>query len=141
MVLQMRFKKSGFLDLKRGLKSFQKEALINGTIGLIEGARMIQRESIKEVPKDTTALSQSTFVSDQIFATVLRSKVRVGYGGPSAKVNPRTLKSTAEYMVKVHEDLAQHHNNGKAKFLEDPANRLFPEIINLIGEYIAKTTI
>lgn len=31
---------------------------------------------------------------------------------------------TAAYAVRVHEDLEAHHNNGQAKFLEQPARQM-----------------
>lgn len=139
--LQIRFRKASFLDLKRGLKTFQQEALINGTVGLVEGAERIRKASIEEVPKDTRALAQSTFLTDRIVPTSMRSQVRVGYGGTGVKINPRTKEPTTKYMVEVHENLAQGHRNGKAKFLEDPVNRLLPEIIELVAQYISQSKI
>ncbi len=43
-------------------------------------------------------------------AAVQQPKVIVGY--------------TASYAVRVHEDLEAHHNNGQAKFLEQPARQM-----------------
>jgi hypothetical protein len=44
----------------------------------------------------------------------------VGYGGNGDPVNPRTGKRASSYMVDLHENMDTPHQNGKAKFLEDP---------------------
>jgi hypothetical protein len=71
----------------------------------------------------------------------MRAKVRVGYGGSGVQINPKSHLPTTAYMVEVHENLAQPHRNGKAKYLEDPVNRLLPEVIDLVVQYISRSGI
>lgn len=46
--------------------------------------------------------------------------VFLGYGGPAAKINPKTGESTAGYALYVHENLDAFHKVGTAKYLEIP---------------------
>lgn len=74
------------------------------------------------VPVDTAALKSSGYVEppkregDHV-------EVTLGYGGPAAKVNPKTGESTDGYALKVHEDMEAFHKVGTAKFLEMPFNQ------------------
>jgi hypothetical protein len=45
---------------------------------------------------------------------------------------------TSAYAIFVHEDLQAHHTNGRAKFLEDPARRLSPDLARIVREALAK---
>lgn len=85
-----------------------------------EGRKVIE-EAALEVPKDTLALYRSRFVTPP---TKGKGEIKVICGfGTDSVVNPRTGKSTSQYAVYVHERLDLKHPVGKAKFLEDPANR------------------
>lgn len=74
------------------------------------------------VPVDTSALRSSGYVTppakEDGFLEVL-----IGYGGPAAKINPKTLELTDGYALYVHENLEAHHPVGTAKFLELPFNQ------------------
>lgn len=76
----------------------------------------IMNNSQDEVPIDTKALIKSGFIVEE------GDSIIAGYGGPNAKINPKTGIPTEEYALRVHEDLSMHHDTGKAKFLEDPFN-------------------
>lgn len=76
----------------------------------------IMNNSQDEVPIDTKALIKSGFIVEE------GDSIIAGYGGPNAKINPKTGIPTEEYALRVHEDLSMHHTIGKAKFLEDPFN-------------------
>ncbi len=71
------------------------------------------------VPVETGALRASPFVKDpERDGTVI--EVAFGYGGPAAKINPKTGESTDAYAIFVHENLEAHHPVGQAKYLEQP---------------------
>lgn len=71
------------------------------------------------VPVDTGALRSSGYVQPPVIdGTVVR--VTLGYGGPAAKINPKTGQSTEGYAIFVHENLEAHHPVGMAKYLEIP---------------------
>jgi len=46
--------------------------------------------------------------------------VEFGYGGPAAKINPKTGESTDAYALFVHENLQAHHKVGQALYLGQP---------------------
>jgi hypothetical protein len=83
----------------------------------LEEARQIMEESIFEVPVETGALRDSSYIEQDS-----EGDVEFGYGAGD-RVNPRTKQSPQEYMMAVHERLDTYHPVGKAKFLEDPVNR------------------
>lgn len=82
----------------------------------------ILASSMGLVPVDTGALRSSGYVTeperegDHIV-------VEIGYGGPAAKINPKSGDSTDGYAIFVHENLEAHHPVGCAKFLELPFNQ------------------
>ena len=73
-------------------------------------------------PVDTSALRSSRYVQPPAF-TSDKVRVEMGYGGPAAKINPKTGESTDAYALFVHENLEAHHPVGTAKFLELPFNQ------------------
>lgn len=77
----------------------------------------IMADSALEVPRDTNALANSQYISED------GNEIVFGYGGESAQINPKTGASTDDYAAIVHEDMHANHPVGKAKFLEDPINR------------------
>jgi len=82
------------------------------------------QQSIIECPKDTTALSQSTFV-DPPEVSRIKVTITAGYGGKGVKINPKTLQPTTSYMFKVHEE----HMSG-SKYLERPFEQRKEVIVN-----------
>lgn len=86
-------------------------------------ATRIMEQSANEVPVDTATLKNSQYIIQN------GDEIEFGYGGPNDKTriyndidgNVITEKAS-EYAEIVHEDLQQHHNVGKAKYLEDPIN-------------------
>ncbi len=84
--------------------------------GLVKAGLMLQRASQQLVPLDTGALKNSAFTRK--VGSGFSTDVQVGY--------------TQEYAVFVHENLEAHHPIGQAKFLEQPARDLRPDMIALI---------
>lgn len=86
---------------------------------LYREAQGIMASSQGLVPVDTGALRSSGYVKeperegDQVVVTL-------GYGGPAAKINPKSGESTDGYAIHVHENLDAVHKVGTAKFLELP---------------------
>lgn len=82
-------------------------------------AEGIMAQSKELVPVDTGTLRSSGYVAPPVQdMTVLR--VELGYGGPAAKINPKTGQSADGYALYVHENLEAHHPHGMAKYLEVP---------------------
>lgn len=71
------------------------------------------------VPVDTSALRSSLYVTEPYYDVGI-IRVDIGYGGPAAKINPKTGESTDGYALMVHENLEAFHPVGTAKFLEMP---------------------
>lgn len=71
-------------------------------------ANEVMTESKRQVPVDTGVLRASGYVGSPKGAGASMS-IEVGYGGPAE-----------QYAVRVHEDLAAHHAEGNAKYLERP---------------------
>ena len=82
-------------------------------------AQGILAESEPLVPVDTGALRGSGYVEEPVREGYTIS-VYFGYGGPAAKINPKTGESTDSYALRVHENLEAFHPVGTAKFLEMP---------------------
>jgi hypothetical protein len=108
---------TGFENIDTKLTKIYKDITDATLDQLHEVAVEIMSNSQEEVPKDTTALVRSGFITEE------GDSIIFGYGGPNTKVNPKTGIPTEEYALKVHEDLYMNHpRGGKAKFLEDPFN-------------------
>ena len=95
-----------------GLKKFQKSLVRyedqlekNNAPALAKCGLFLQRQSMLQVPVDTSNLKDGAFTRSK--GKGWKHVVLVGY--------------VAEYAVFVHEILGVHHPIGKAKFLEDPA--------------------
>jgi len=100
-----------------------------------EGRNLIKAAG-EEVPKDTLALFRSRFVTPPIRKEGM-VQVICGFGTDSV-INPKTKQPTSHYALYVHERLDVHHPVGKAKFLEDPANRLKPYLERNVANRIAR---
>lgn len=90
-----------------------------GAILYTEAAGVIA-QSQGLVPVDTGTLANSGYVAEPVRDG---SKVRVdlGFGGPAAKINPKTGESSEGYALHVHEDLESFHpSGGIALYLEIP---------------------
>ena len=87
---------------------------------LYKEGQILIAKSVPQVPVDTGALRGSHFV-EQPKVDGTKITVALGYGGTATKVNPATGEATADYAVRVHEDLNTPHKVGNAKFLEKPA--------------------
>jgi len=90
-----------------------------GAILYVEASGIIdQAKGI--VPVDTGTLAGSGYVAEPVRDG---NKVRVdlGFGGPAAKINPKTGESSEGYALHVHEDLESFHpSGGIALYLEIP---------------------
>lgn len=82
----------------------------------------ILEDSLKEVPRQTSTLAKSAFISIEGNYRIGFTGT-VGYGGNGDPVNPVSGERASQYMIVVHEDLTARHPTGKAKFLEDPVRR------------------
>ena len=92
-------------------------------VGLKSAGLFLQRESQLIVPIDTGNLRSSAFTRAQ--GAGLQTEVKVGY--------------TADYAVKVHEDLRARHAPGKsAKFLERPLREKRKQILDVIDRTARK---
>ena len=84
----------------------------------LQEVKDIMEESLAEVPRGTGALADSAFINQD-----RKGNITFGYGGKNVRTNAVTGRATDEYMRAVHERLDYKHEQGKAKFLEDPVNR------------------
>lgn len=115
----------------KDLSNFQKRCEVairnvgrgtkRATVAACEEILEMSRE---QVPKDTYTLLMSAFYEvsrrTDTANTTWAYEAVVGYGGNGDPFNPKSGRRASDYMVKVHEDLSAWHDNGKAKFLEDP---------------------
>ncbi len=83
-------------------------------------ANDIVNASVDLVPVDTGTLKGSHYVAPpQREGSVI--SVTFGYGGPAARINPKSGESSDAYALYVHEDLeANHPRGGQPKYLEQP---------------------
>ena len=84
------------------------------------------------VPVDTGTLRSSGYVAPPEMQEGYIS-VELGYGGPAARINPKTGESSDAYAIFVHENLNAHHDVGQALFLHQP----FVEAESGMGQRIA----
>lgn len=102
-----------------GAKSLGKQLYREG-LGI-----MAQSEPL--CPVDTGTLKASGYVQPpEIIEGGQTIRVEIGYGGPAAKINPKTGQSADGYALFVHENLEAHHPVGTAKYLEIPFNAAKP---------------
>lgn len=67
-----------------------------------------------------------------------RGLSKSAFGAGATKTNPQVIVGyTAEYAVYVHENLeCNHPNGGQAKYLESPARRLRPELVEMVRDLV-----
>lgn len=107
----------------RGALQSQHILLREQTMNAIEAlGQEIMVESRDEIPVSTGTARDTAFVERH------DDYVQIGYGGKYNLIHPRTKRSTAEYLVVLHESLKNRHEQGKAKFLEDPVRRRMTSI-------------
>ena len=107
------FQITGEAEVMANLHRYMKELpeLVQGE--LVQWAEKILAESMKEVPWDTTHLRQTGTVEQ---AEDDPDALQIGYNTP--------------YAARQHEDMTFNHPKPgtKAKYLEDPAMRIAPQI-------------
>ena len=97
---------TGFKELKRNLKGATRKYRSATLAAVYEEAQGTMDMSQRQVPIDTGELKDSAFVTKPTLSNPI---VVMGY--------------SADHAVPVHERLEVRHPIGKAKFLEDPANK------------------
>lgn len=114
-------------------KSREALQLLGGA--LYREGQGILAESQGLVPVDTGALRASGYTTEPQYQgkTVI---VDIGYGGPAAKINPKTGESTAGYALYVHENLDAFHKVGTCKFLEWPFLQAISGMAARIGDFM-----
>ena len=99
--------------LKKASQNYERD--IPRKLG--KGGLLLQRESQKIVPVDTSNLKGGAFTRN-IGGSGFKTDIVVGY--------------VAGYSVYVHENMEAHHVVGEAKFLEKPAKEKRSEILEVI---------
>jgi hypothetical protein len=90
--------------------------------GLTDVEETIMVESFPEVPRKQGDLEGSAFANDAV-VTPEEQSVTMGYN--------------IVYAVPQHENLEFYHpKKGKAKYLEDPANRVAPSIPDIMAKHV-----
>ena len=69
------------------------------------------------------------------FIEQLEQKIQALHKGKAINV---TVGYNAYYAIYVHEDLQKHHPTGQAKFLEEPARRLAPQMARTVSYYLGR---
>jgi len=87
--------------------------------GLYKAGLMIEREAIERTPKATGNLRNS-------FKTIRHEK-------------DVEIKNTANYAMKVHEDLQARHKVGQAKYLENAIKAKEADALKIIAENARKS--
>jgi len=74
--------------------------------GILDTMQEVFKASQEEVPRDTGYLASTG----------------------ELRINPKSvsIRYTADYALEQHENLHYRHPHGKAKYLEDPFNRIVP---------------
>lgn len=93
-----------------------------GAEGLEAGARLVFAESQRDVPTDTGGLKES----GKLTVNGLRAEITYGEGLP----DPRAIV--------VHEKLDLHHDDGTAKYLENPTINAKPRVQSIIAAAIRR---
>lgn len=123
---------NGLKELTNKLNNISKSINDVAASSLSNDMKDVIQESIVLCPKDTTALSQSTY-QDEPEKSLAMVNIRAGYGGIGTKINPKTLQPTTTYMMKVHEG-----HERSPKFLERPFDRRKSIIVNNLVQRINK---
>jgi len=106
------------------VKELKKTSLEKFKKGLHDAGIWLKRESQKLVPVDTGALRAS-------------AKLRVE--GPPGHPDV-TISYEMPYAVHVHEDLEAFHNNGQAKYLEEPAREHHRTLLYIVESAFTDAT-
>lgn len=118
---------------------FAEKRLISLGRGLYREGQGIMAASQPLVPVDTAALRSSDYVAEpEVLEGGRTVRVELGYGGPAAKINPKTGESTDGYALVVHENLEAFHKVGTAKFLELPFNQATRGMDGRLAEFVRK---
>ena len=86
-----------------------REAVSSGIYDFVAG---VGGEAVEEAPLGPTGNSRRSWFEND--PELLQDTISVLSG------------FSIEYAIYVHENLEAHHNIGKAKFFEDPMNRIYP---------------
>jgi len=103
--------------------------------GLYAEGQKVLAASLPLVPVDTGTLRASGYVTEPMRAADLVT-VEIGYGGPAAKINPKSGASSDSYAIFVHENLEAHHPVGQAKYLEQPLNEALAGMPDRLGAFM-----
>lgn len=137
MSLSIKMDRSSIRKLEANLEQARWDFLDAGMAAGQEIAEEIMAESRMQIPRETGAAAESGFVEVER-EDRHQHKVRFGYGGAATRINPKTGKSTADYIVPLHERLDTFHPNGNAKFLENPVNQKLQQIEGRLGSKLRK---
>lgn len=110
-----------FTDFERKLRISLSRVERGTKKATIAACEEIKTMTLKEVPRDYNILASSFFY--EVEGKYRNFTANLGYGGKGDPINPRTGQPASQYMVAVHEDLSAKHDQGKAKFLEDPVRQ------------------
>lgn len=102
------------MDLSKKIREIEGATVT----GLYKAGLMIEREAIERTPKDTGNLRNS-------FKTIRHEK-------------DVEIKNTADYALKVHEDLQARHLIGEAKYLENAIKAKTGDALKIIADNARK---
>ena len=111
----------------------------------IQACEEILQESLQQVPRRSGTLAASAYYDvrrrSDTAATTWAYEGEIGYGGNGDPISPMTGRRASEYMVAVHENLDAYHENGKAKFLEDPVREYMSKNFSRVVETNARNSV
>lgn len=120
--MSISIKLTGMGKLKGQLKSVNDAVYRGSELALIDAAETIMMESSPEVPKQIGDLEASGYVNEP----------QDGPLGPDIEFGYNSI-----YAARQHEEMEWVHPiKGKAKYFEDPANRVAPEIPGMFKDRI-----
>lgn len=93
-----------------------------GADGIEAGAKLVFEASQRAVPKDTGELEESGALT----ADGLHAEITYGEGLPDARA------------IVVHEKLDLHHDDGTAKYLENPTTAAADQVRSIIAAAIRR---
>jgi len=129
------------------IKEAVKIAEEAGLKALRTGAEAILTEAIDETPVDTGTLRRSGTVTvgalpngEQVYeAAASGSDMKDAFPGPEGKEKAVYISFNTPYARRQHEELDYNHpRGGKAKYLEDPFNRLKKKVVKMAELRIKK---
>ena len=111
-------------EVQKAIKKHREKKKKALARGLKKGALLIQRESQKIVPIDTSALKNSAGTT---YAEI-------------GNIQKATVFYAVAYGIYVHEDLTAKHKPGKeAKFLEKPFREKKDDVLRIIAQEVGET--